>query len=1247
MSATQFKNTLQKPYDRTLFATDVLNRIFGSRFAFYPIATAPETLTDTDKKVIQSVVTFGLITLDDGAQVNCYEILLTPSVRIEQSRVAIQRFVRKMLFTGEAALINFVSPNHKNTWRLTFIAKSSLLTEGGTIDTTTHAKRYTYLLGTAETCKTAAERLEILQNAPSQDIKALTDTFSVEKLGKAFFDEYNVHYKKFVAYLTNANFKQTIFNNDEKLIRDFSKKLLGRLVFLYFVQKKGWLGASDTQYKDGNLQFIKTLFLQAGGGEGFYYNWLSVLFFDTLNAKRSADNFTMPDGTSVKISYLNGGLFDKEKIDNAVLTFNPALFHNALNPDDPKTRGFLDFLDAFNFTVFEDSPDEQTVAVDPEMLGHIFENLLEDNKDKGAFYTPKEIVHYMCQESLIEYLTTHLSKEFTVYVPFGQAQVELFGNDTQQGQLKMIEEIGDKALNRDDVAQIVKQKDIAQLTSKQLNRIGQLLDTVKICDPAIGSGAFPMGLLHEIFAIKEVIAYETGATWQPAKVKQNIIQNSIYGVDIEQGAVDIARLRFWLSLVVDEDTPQPLPNLDYKIVVGNSLVSKFEEEIIDIDWNIKEGTQGNLFGSDNDENRKTLLQNISKKQRGYFNAESNDKKRFALDIRNLKIDLLINQLELMIKTQGVDKIVEGGKKAKIQAEKFLHTEGWRKNIQKLNDLKKHTDKPLQHFDWKLDFPEILNPFFGNDNLGFDIVIGNPPYVQLQKLLNSEKIYGNAGFETYSKSSDIYCLFYEKGVILLRRCGILAYITSNSWLQTKYGASLRKFLREKTDPSVLLNFEDTQLFTTATVEANILLAKRQPFTGKLQAVAMQSDLLKTSISEYAERKKMILNSLDDNGWNVANATTYQIKTAIEEGSIMLKDFGNEFYRGITSGLNEAFFIDLPTKFEIVRESSKSEQIIYKALRGRNIGKYSIHYDNLWLINTFNGYLIPNKEIIEENGEKYFKIDGVQIKIWREEARGLTRKRVNRVISEIDYPSIYNHLLKNHYALEKRDDKGEHWTNLRNCSYEHYFSKEKIVWGRISDKPNFALDTEGYHLFDTLFFMIGKNLKYLISILNSKLGEWYFNQISTSTGMGTNQWLKYKVEQLPIKQVTKTEQKPFEVLVDYLIYLKIHPQTAPANVAPPNFDKFSNFVKVMENVIDGMVCELYFEEEMTSKGIDIIGIVSEDLAALPDFAPLSTEAKQAQIESLYRKWTAPASELNNRLSLMTVRSPDVLGVILGGK
>ena len=504
----------------------------------------------------------------------------------------------------------------------------------------------------------------------------------------------------------------------------------------------------------------------------------------------------MPDGTVVKIPYLNGGLFEKESE-----KFDYLVFPNELFTD------LFEFFNRFNFTIYENSPEEHTVAVDPEMLGHIFENLLEDNKDKGAFYTPKEIVQYMTQESLIEYLVTHL---------------------------------GESA--KDDISQFVKQKNKGALTDTQFNEINNLLDTVKICDPAIGSGAFPMGLLQEIFALKERIAFDLGfIVWSPASVKENIIQNSIYGVDIEKGAVDIAQLRFWLSLIVDEDEPKPLPNLAYKIVVGNSLVGKFENEIIEIDWSTDDTSAG-LFAQDIINEKSNLLRTISDKQKQFFTADATQKITLKKEIRDLKLDILSKQLALMIATKGYQKQT-GKKLTKRETEKWLETQGWIRTKEKIEILKLN-NKSFNHFDWRLDFPEILNPIV-NNNTGFDIVIGNPPYIK--EYTSKEAFDGFRNSDYYQGKMDLWYGFACVSIDLLKENGVECFIAQNNWI-TSAGASIfRTKVLNETKIKVFTDFWDFKVFKSAGIQTMIyLLKKEKPISSySLKYSLLKDDSIKES------------------------------------------------------------------------------------------------------------------------------------------------------------------------------------------------------------------------------------------------------------------------------------------------------------------------------------------------------------------------------------------------------------------
>lgn len=921
----QLQKALHRPYDTFLFSREVLNPVFGSDFklnsSLIPAAVSPNK---SESATIDKVWVYGNIQLDDNTEIICYEVLLQNKVHIEQSKVAIQQYIRKLLTAGQAALISFVAPANKSVWRLTLVAKDSMLTDNGVKEKTTNSKRYTFLLGPSETCKTAAERFEVLSTEKELTFKALINAFSVEKLSKAFFDEYTLHYKNFCDYLQESNYRKSVFNisfpanatkqekdNASKPIRDYVKKLLGRIVFLYFVQKKGWLGASDANYTDGLPDFIKQLFIKSGGNDAFYSNWLTVLFFDTLNNERPNDDFKMPDGKVVKVPFLNGGLFEKGEFDEYILTFCSKLFHH---PDYEEVilteksngcaRGFLDFLDSFNFTVYEDSPDEHTVAVDPEMLGHIFENLLEDNKDKGAFYTPKEIVHYMCQESLIEYLCTTLK-------------------------------IKDKVTEHEAVNHLLRNKVVNHVLKPEIDELEKSLDNVKICDPAIGSGAFPMGLLQEIFSIKELIAFETGKEWNPAETKLNIIQSSIYGVDIEKGAVDIARLRFWLSLVVDEDKPKALPNLDYKIVVGDSLISKFDGETVEIDWERKSSVGK---ADEYVKNVQRLLVEAADKQKKYFNPNSNNKKKLQAEIRNLKIELLINQISFNKELYMGKTVQKGGfmptaVDIKHNTERGLQIAAFENIIIKLNKLLKNPDEPFNHFDWKLDFPEVLNPYLVNGNGGFDIVIGNPPYYQLREIDEKlQKYYKSSKYFEYAKGGrlNVFQFFIPFAILHAKQEGIICLITQNSLLGEDTAINNRKFIFSNSEVIRFDSFPErdnvkTRVFESVKMSVVISLLKRKITNKNRFKVCVWKDKYMSSKSDLVISKDEVKELYPQ---NLIIPITSQDSLNILK---TIKNIQNAYFLDSSAGE-----IDM-TKF---KDKFNTQKMGHRVYTGAQIHRYSI-------------------------------------------------------------------------------------------------------------------------------------------------------------------------------------------------------------------------------------------------------------------------------------------------------------------
>lgn len=1224
----QLQNALHKPYDRVLFSREVLSPVFGSGFtlnsSLVPASVSPNK---SESAAIANVWVYGKIQLDDSTEITCYEVLLQPKVRIEQSKVAIQQYVRKLLTAGQAALINFVAPANKNIWRLTLVAKDSVLTDQGVKEKTTNPKRYTFLLGPSETCRTAAERFETLSTEKEISFQTLVNAFSVEKLSKAFFDEYTLHYQNFCNYLQESNYRKSVFNitfpadaskkdKDKacKPIRDFVKKLLGRIVFLYFVQKKGWLGASDTNYTDGLDDFIKQLFHTSGGNDIFYCNWLTVLFFGTLNKERANDDFTMPDGRMVKVPFLNGGLFDKEEFDEHLLTFKSTLFHNPDFEDAILTaknngyaRGFLDFLDAFNFTVYEDSPDEHTIAVDPEMLGHIFENLLEDNKDKGAFYTPKEIVHYMCQESLTEYLCTTL-------------------------------QIKDEVAEREAVNNLLKNKVVDDVLKPEIAELEKALDNVKICDPAIGSGAFPMGLLQEILSIKELIAYETGKEWKPAEIKLNIIQSSIYGVDIEKGAVDIARLRFWLSLVVDEEKPKALPNLDYKIAVGDSLISKFDGEIVEIDWERKRSVGK---ADEYVKNVQRLLVEVADKQKNYFNPNNKNKKKLQTEIRNLKIELLINQLSFnkelyLSKTEHKGGFMPTATDIKHNTGRELQIRGFDNLISKLKNLLKNPEESFNHFDWKLDFPEVLNPYLVNGNGGFDIVIANPPYIG-QKGNKSlfEPLSKDPFFE---KKMDYWYFFLHKSYTLTKDHGVNTFITPNYWITTQGGKKLRKRVIEDYSIIEYINFNENAIFK-AGVHTNIFLLKKNATPNQSIKCTIYQNKYSENIFSYRQNE---LNFSADQKKIFSNWTGYVHFLPAKVSGIINQLFNNceklsdnesegEKKKGVISGKKVTNGIcninqGLVTGKDRYIDKSKNVNNGVFILTKEEVTELSLNKEEQKFIKPFFKNSDIRKYRVETNPKHFFLY-------------------VNKIEKEDEfkkYKSLYQHLISYKAILKERSingvlqsayQKGKWWaltTDRPNINFE----SEKILCPQRSNTNTFGYSKEEWYAASDVFYITlnkqGYSLKYIQSILTSKLTYFWLYYMGKRKGEALELTLE-PLQFIPIKKIQTSEQTPFKRLIDYILFLKeVEIQFKTDQLMPIYF----------EQIIDGMVYELYFPELLKKHNREII----RHLGELPEFTVgISDEQKMKICKKVFDRLNDKDNPV--RVNLFYMNSIPEIAIIEG--
>ena len=740
----------------------------------------------------------------DETTIDVLVVKLKKVSSIDRARTAQRNFIARYLNGGrnyqkDAALVVFLSEdeneNISDDWRLSLVKmdykRVAITDENGNIKKVktevelTPAKRFSFLIeknGTHYNTHTVQSRfatlLEKSTSGAKLTIEDLVSAFDIEKVSKEFFDEYKKLYAKMCEELkrlcvVDKEIKKD-FEENKIIIEDFAKKTMGQLVFLYFIQKKGWLGVEEgKEWGTGDKNFMRNIFDKVYCEyDNFFNDVLEYLFYEALAKKRTDKNdiFEFPNNKKVcRIPFLNGGLFEpinNYKYEVTNITINNNVF-----------KEIFDTFDLYNFTVKEDEPLEKEVAVDPEMLGKVFENLLPENirKGNGAFYTPREIVHYMCQESLINYLYNKVNTKTVELSPQQKAEQQNLFKKKKIKQLVLTEEVFEEKISKEDISSLIKKGDSAYKNKNKKvdtelpktiidnsKALDDALASIKVCDPAIGSGAFPVGMMNEIVRARSVLSPEKSIY----DLKRNAIENSIYGVDLDGGAVEIAKLRFWLSLVVDEEntkTISPLPNLDYKIMQGNSLITSYEG--IDFDEIVEEYKPNNLQLTINLWGDKSLdLKHELKLLMDKFFAVSNpeDKKILKEQIENKIVELVKNKFEEKAKREG-------------KSEDF-----YEKDIRNFAKNKENRN----FFPWKLFFGDAF------EKGGFDIVIGNPPYVSTKGVSADDK-------KEYEKefgfSDDTYNLFFFKGYAILNNCGVLTYITPKTFWTTQTKRNLRDLL----------------------------------------------------------------------------------------------------------------------------------------------------------------------------------------------------------------------------------------------------------------------------------------------------------------------------------------------------------------------------------------------------------------------------------------------------------------------
>ena len=962
-----------------------------------------------------------------------------------------------------------------------------------------------------------------------------------EELNKQFYKKLFAWYEWAIEVATFPTDENRTLKPEEHVIR-----LITRLLFIWFIKEKG-LVADALFHKTQIQDLLKED--DFDNGDSYYRAVLQNLFFATLNTEidkrkfstvgyttnrdfsryRYKDQMRDPDKLLElfgKTPFINGGLFDcldsweaRGEESYRIDCFSDNQYHKLSIPNClffHEQQGLIPLLEHYKFTVEENTPIEQEVALDPELLGRVFENLLAAynpetgatvRKQTGSYYTPRAIVDYMVEEALVATLSQKC--------------------DPTDGDAKLWDErlhyLLDYAQAFDDANE--------WFDDVETDAIVRAISELKILDPAVGSGAFPMGMLHKLTLAlrrldpdnnrweklqKERAGQRAEAAFgtQDDKARREelveidetfkryrdsdfgrklyLIQNSIFGVDIQPVACQIAKLRFFISLAIEQQPMQnadnfgvkPLPNLETRFIAANTLIG------------LK--AQGTLTSNTAQHLERALRDNREQ----HFHATTRQRKRAC----KIKDEELRAELATELKHFGMSN---------ADAERIARWDPYDQNA------------TADWFDseWMFGITE-----------GFDVVIGNPPYIQLQKEGGRlGKLYQNVGFETFARTGDIYCLFYEKANQLSKDSGHVCFITSNKWMRAGYGKKLRDYFVTLTQPIQLLDM-GPDVFD-ATVDTNILLFQKT-------VVDDSTDFRAVSIgTDFDRQTGNIARYLVDHGatmemptegepWAILSSTELNLKRKIENVGSPLKEWDINIYRGIVTGCNEAFIITEAKREELIKQEPKSSEIIKPLLRGRDIKRYHAQQSRFYILATDYDLDIPRK-----------------------------------------YPAIYNHLevigkqivsgeiRTRGRGLFDRDDQGENWWNLRACAYYSEFDEEKIVYPETTHSANFFYDSGEFFLDKTCFMITGSDLKILVGLLSSTLMTFAYKRYCSGTVLGASgyQYNKHALEKLPVAEIPALQQQPFITLVDQIL---------DAKKADPNADASD-----LENQIDRLVYALY--------------------------------------------------------------------------
>ena len=828
-----------------------------------------------------------------------------------------------------------------------------------------------------------------------------------------------------------------------------------------------------------------------------------------------------------------------------------------------KVRGLIHILSSYKFTIAENTPIEEEIALDPELLGKVFENLLAAynpeteataRKQTGSFYTPREIVNYMTDESLVAYLKneliTHSEAQRTFSVTTPPSQLD-FTKQADPVQTEL--DVETVSLSDEQKAEIEqKLRELLAYNDKphrfdeaETKVLIKSIDTLKILDPAVGSGAFPMGVLHRLVFILGKLdpRNEQWRQRQIVRVKNTIkraeeiddstirestirdleqeiesineaferneldygrklylIENCIYGVDKEPIAVQIAKLRFFISLIVDQQIDdlqenrgvRPLPNLETKFVAANTLI-----------------------GVD-----KPLQMQIRNPQIDRKEKELEDVRRRHFTARTRGTKTKYRELDAQIRAE-ISELLESAGFPHETTEKIAHWDPYDQNIS------------ADFFDSEWMF---------NIKDGFDVVIGNPPYVRQEKIKELKPTLKNQ-YDCYTGVADLYVYFYERGFQLLRDNGILTYISSNKYFRATYGKKLRDFLACQSTVSQLIDFGAGRVFAASVNTSIITTSKTPPEGNHLRALNWE---LGPPIGEFGTVFRtrgftMPQNALTADGWRLASPAVLNLLEKLRNGSEPLGEYvKGRFYMGIKTGLNEAFVVNKETRDKLIAEHPSSNEVLKPFLRGRDVRRWQLNYQDLWLIFIRRGADIDNYPAIKRHLSQYRKQLEPGPKDWP----------VNK-----PWPG--------------RKAGPYKWYEIQdNIAYWQEFEQSKIIYPDIYQHQSFTIDTAGFYCGNTCYF-IPTEETWLCGLLNARSVAWFYSLVSNRLGGGALRGFSDYIKQIPIPNATTTQKISISQLVDQIL---------AAKRTNPDADVFE-----LENEIDQIVYSLY---DLTLEEIAIV-------------------------------------------------------------